>query len=158
LGSSCDNIFGFQAEVNKMKKKSYPDTGNWKTSSYNKCAREGADATVKDYEKQCIGDDSSLCVELGETAAEIIVYSNVCPQGYSPSRYQNYKKTCRQVAYGICQGAIQTKMNEQCSKSAASQWKSTSKLNQLMDMCEGQVDSMTNNGREEEDEFEFTMN
>jgi hypothetical protein len=48
-------------------------------------------------------------------------------------------------------------MNQQCSRIAQTKWSNTIKLSQLMGMCASQVDnSMTNNGGEEEDEFEFT--
>jgi hypothetical protein len=140
-----------------MKTRNYPDTGNWKTKSYNQCARDGADAAVKAIEKECLNDDSSQCTDLGETAAEMIVYNNVCPGQYA-AKHTNYKQTCRKVAYGVCQGAIPTKIAQQCSTRDAAKWKSTSQLSKLMDMCKGQVNNMTPSSEEEEDELEFVMN
>jgi hypothetical protein len=156
-GSDCSNAFGLQKNVNRMKTRNYPDTGNWKTKSYNQCARDGADAAVKAIEKKCLNDDSSQCTDLGETAAEIIVYNNVCPGQYA-AKHTNYKQTCRKVAYGVCQGAIPTKIAQQCSTRDAAKWKSTSQLSKLMDMCKGQVNNMTPSSEEEEDELEFVMN
>ena len=38
---------------------------------------------------------------------------NVC-DGYSTTKHQDYTQTCREVAYGICKGAIKDKIKQQC--------------------------------------------
>ena len=121
-----------------MKDTLYPaNTGNWKLQAYNECARDyGVDPVVSDIEDGCLGDDNSQCIDLGETAASIIVYENVC-NIYASAKH-NYLQDCRNVAYGICEGSILNKIQQQCPQNSVP----TSELSELMDMCEDQVNSM----------------
>jgi len=138
--SDCDNIWNLPSSADAMKDNLYPlNTGNWKVDAYNGCARDyGVDPRVAEIEEQCLGNDPDQCIELGETAASIIVYANVC-DGYSATNHQDYLQTCRDVAYGICEGSSDQKIKEQCIPN----WPvSTGKLSQLMGMCEDQVNSM----------------
>ena len=88
------------------------------------------------------GASPGLCIALGETAASIIVYTNVCDE-YSTAKRQDYPQTCREVARGICKGAINDKIKQQCPDKLPV---STTELNFLMGMCVEQVDSMTGGG------------
>mmetsp|Transcript_14805 Transcript_14805/g.32163 ORF Transcript_14805/g.32163 Transcript_14805/m.32163 type:complete len:137 (-) Transcript_14805:90-500(-) len=133
-----------------MSDRKYPrNPRNWRTKAYNKCARDGAEQQVQKIEKECLNDDSSQCEDLGETAAEIIVFANVCRPEFdeaSSQRNPDYKKTCRQVAYGICKGQISTKINKYCSDKRLS----STKMLRLQDKCKKQIDGMVR-----ADELEF---
>jgi hypothetical protein len=98
------------------------------------------DQVVAKYEKQCLENSPDECYDLGQAAAQMIAF-NYCPfsaQADATAYGQpNYKASCRSVAYGVCEGAIYGYVRDNgCSIS-------TSKLNQLQDECEDQVDSMT---------------
>ena len=136
---NCDNVWDLQTSADEMKDTLYPaNTGNWKLQAYNECARDyGVDPVVSDIEEGCLGDDNSQCIDLGETAASIIVYQNVCDK-YGATAYHNYLQDCRNVAYGICKGNILNKIQQQCPQNSVP----TSELSELMDMCEDQVNSM----------------
>ncbi len=137
-GSSCDNIWQLQQSANRMKRRNFPSNGgNWRTNAYNQCARSGVDTTVQGYERQCLNDNPQECLDLGETAAEIIVNNYGCTVG-AAYKSNNYKKTCRQVAYGYCQGQIPIKTQMWCSKIV-----SASDLIRLQNKCQTQVNSMT---------------
>ncbi len=143
-GEDCDNVWDLQQRANKAKRRNYlRNPRNWRDQAYNRCARDGIDAQVKRIEKECLEDDSSQCEDLGETAAEIIVFDNVCTPDFSSSSYghhpPNYKKTCREVAYGICEGNISSTAREYCRDTRVS----TSRLRSLQDKCEDQVNKMT---------------
>jgi len=141
-GSDCGNIFGFQKQVDRNVKKNYPQSSNWRTDSYNRGARSGADEVVTKYEKKCLEDNPDECTDLGNAAAQEIAYDycqKAAPYGSRP----NYKKTCRQVAYGICEGGVQKNVQSSCNKKLT-----TSELRNLQTKCRGQVNSMTG-GRED---------
>jgi hypothetical protein len=125
-----------------MKDTLYPanKADSWQVQAYNECARiYGVDPRVAEIEEGCLGNDSSQCIDLGETAASMIVYESVCGTYVAPYTHHDYLEDCREVAYGICEGDIHNKIQEQCSD----MWPvSTSELSQLMDMCEDQVNSM----------------
>jgi hypothetical protein len=125
-----------------MKDTLYPanEADSWQVQAYNECARiYGVDPRVAEIEEGCLGDDSSQCIDLGETAASMIVYENVCGRYVAPYAHQDYLQDCREVAYGVCEGDIKSKIQEQCSD----KWPvSTSELSRLMGMCEDQVNSM----------------
>jgi hypothetical protein len=80
-GSDCGNIFGFQKKVDRDVKKKYPQSSNWRTDSYNRGARSGADEVVTKYEKKCLEDNPDECTALGDAAAQgefIYRVSRVC--------------------------------------------------------------------------------
>lgn len=96
---------------------------------------------VQEYESQCFNSNADECNDLGQAAAQIIAY-DYCPfsvaedepYGYS---MPNYEDTCRDVAEGICEGALYGYIRDNgCSIS-------TSALRNLQDDCGDQVDSMT---------------
>ena len=60
------------------------------------------------------GAHPGLCIALGETAASIIVCANKCLRWIFNDETPNYTQTCREVAYGICKGAIKDKIKQQC--------------------------------------------
>ncbi len=140
--SDCNKVWDLPTGAETMKNDLYPaNTGSWQTDAYNQCARDyGVDPQVAMIEKQCLGDDPDQCIDLGETAASIIVYQNVC-MTYSSANYQDYlQQICRDVAIDICEGSIAEKIQELCSSKYASI--TTITLSQLMGMCEEQVNSM----------------
>ncbi|KAL3815770.1 hypothetical protein ACHAXA_008820 [Cyclostephanos tholiformis] len=141
FNSDCSEVWSLPMSAEAMKNSLYPsNTGNWQTDAYNQCARDfGVDPQVAEIEKQCLGDDPDQCIDLGETAASIIVYQKVC-MTYNAANYQSYLQTCRDVAIDICEGSIHDKIMEQCS----GKWTSitTITLSELMGMCEDQVNSM----------------
>lgn len=137
-GSNCDNAWDLQNQANKKKKKSYPSSSNWKTDSYNECARDGIDAEVKKIEKRCFEDDSSQCTDLGKTAAEIIVKDNHCGPGGDTTSYSIYKKECKQAAYSICEGQIPSVADRWCPNKSLS----NSKIRNMQDKCRSQVNKM----------------
>lgn len=150
MDENCDNAWGLEEEANKEKDRKYPcKADNKEDQEYNDCARYGVDQQVQRIEKECFDDDPSQCQDLGETAAEIIVFANVNCSVASSSTYGNdepdYKETCREVAYGICSGYISTTINKYCSGSNVS----TSELLELQKKCEKQVDNMVGNGSDE---------
>jgi len=116
---------------------------------FNNCARDEIDKEVKRIEKECLEDDSSQCEDLGDTAAEIIVFDNVCSPMFDQAsssrrgKKKNYKRTCRKVAYGICEGQISRTIRSYCPDSRVS----TSKLRDLQRKCKQEVDEMTGEGK-----------
>lgn len=164
MDENCDNAWGLEEEANKEKERKYPcKADNEEYQEYNNCARAGVDQQVQRIEKECFDDDPSQCQDLGETAAEIIVFATVnCalasskefftaglgPGALSSSTYGNdepdYKEICLEVAYGICAGYISTTLNKYCSGSNVS----TSEILELQKKCEKQVDNMVGNSSE----------
>ena len=143
--NDCANAWGLTKSANRMKDRSYPSTArNPRDAAYNKCARDAIDKEVKKVEKNCLEDSSSECEEVGELAASVIVNTQVCNFGspYS-SGHHNYKKTCRAVATGICQGQITAKIRQSCPRDMPG----TRALLNLQNKCSGEVKSLTpNNG------------
>ena len=74
--SDCNKVWDLPTGAETMKNDLYPaNTGSWQTDAYNQCARDyGVDPQVAMIEMQCLGDDPDQCIDLGETAASIIVY------------------------------------------------------------------------------------
>jgi len=144
--NDCANAWGLAKSANRMKDRSYPSTArNPRDAAYNKCARDAIDKEVKKVEKKCLEDSSSECEEVGELAASVIVNTQVCNFGspYSSPGHHNYKKTCRTVATGICQGQITAKIRQSCPRDMPG----TSALRDLQNKCSGEVKSLTpNNG------------
>lgn len=138
-GSSCSNIWGFEDQVDYYVSDRYPtDTSNWRTNSCNEGVKVGAEQVVDKYDKQCL-ENPDECYDLGHAAAQMIAF-DYCPFSAADSTSYgspNYKKECRSVAYGVCEGAIYGYVRDNgCSIS-------TSKLGKLQDKCEDKVDSMT---------------
>ena len=141
--NDCANAWGLKKSANRMKNRSYPSTTrNPRDEAYNKCARDAIDKEVKRVEKKCFEDSSSECEEVGELAASVIVNTQVC--NFDSASYKhNYKKTCRAVATGICQGQITAKIRQSCPRDMPG----TRALRDLQNKCSGEVNSLTpNNG------------
>jgi len=144
-GSNCANVWGLEAEADKMKKKDYSEGGNWEEESYNECARDAVDAEVEKIEKTCLEEDSSQCVSLGNAAAEIVVKEYWCTPGsgaYGVPQAPDYKAECKKAATSICEGQIAAVANRWCPN----RYMSNSKLLDLQDECEDQVDDMVPGG------------
>ncbi len=69
-GSSCDNIWGFEDSVNRHIKRNYVDTGDWRTDSFNRGVRAGADQVVQQKQEKCLNDSPDECYDLGIAAAQ----------------------------------------------------------------------------------------
>jgi len=103
-------------------------------------ARAGANKVVFEQEKSCLEDTTDECTELGEAAAQEIAFE-FCPfdtsASFAPPSRPDYKEACREVASGICEGAVGNQVNNNgCSLT-------TSELLMLQDKCEYQVNLMT---------------
>ena len=142
--NDCNNAWGLEKSAKRMKDRSYPSTArNPRDAAYNKCARDAIDKEVKSIEKKCFDDSPSECEEVGELAASVIVNTQVCKSEHYYSKHNSYKKTCRTVATGICQGQITAKIREFCP----SDMPSTTKLRNLQNKCSEEVKNLTpNNG------------
>ena len=68
-GGDCASIWSFQNTVDDTVTSMYPDSGNWKTRSYNRGGRAGASQVVEKYEKKCLDDSPDECNDLGLAAA-----------------------------------------------------------------------------------------
>ena len=68
-GSDCGTVWSFQGTVDDTLAWMFPDSGNWKTRSYNRGARAGASQVVEKYEKYCLEDSPDECNEVGLAAA-----------------------------------------------------------------------------------------
>ncbi|KAL7478469.1 hypothetical protein ACHAW6_004235 [Cyclotella cf. meneghiniana] len=151
-GSSCDNIWGFEDSVNRHIRRNYVDTGDWRTDSFNRGVRAGADQVVQQKQEKCLNDSPDECYDLGIAAAQEIAF-NFCPFTSQTATFgnQNWKRQCREVATGVCEGAILNQVRANgCSMT-------TSQLRTEQNRCRGQVNRMTNNN-EGLDVVEVTRN
>lgn len=148
MDENCDNAWDLDDDANKKKNKKYPRKAeNRKDQEYNDCARDEVDKQVERIEKKCFDNDPSQCEDLGKTAAELVVKDNYeCSQahasGQSASKHTDYKKECRKVAYGVCEGHITSAVKTIC-RNRHEKVRSTSELRSLQTKCKKQVDRMT---------------
>eukprot|EP01083_Nonionella_stella_P155150 500845_1 len=140
-GADCSSAWNLQTGADKYKDIHYPENPpNPMDKSYNQCARMGVDHQVQLIEEERLHDSPDQCVALGTTAAEMIVFQNVCiPDWGSTTSVTDYKQECREVAYGVCRGQVPSKISQYCPDYSGS----TSDLANLMDMCEDQVDDLS---------------
>lgn len=144
MGGDCANAWrNFKTSINREIKNRGWNTsnGNWKTNSYNDGARKGMQEALDKYEKKCFHDSSDECIDLGNEAARMIAY-NFCG-GYSSSRYQSYRATCRQVAINQCKGQVYGNVRSQCGSQKSND------INRLQNQCSNQVKSMIGDKTEE---------
>jgi len=138
-GRDCDNALGLSGQMKRTKNSKYPDSGNWRTKSYNECARDGVDAQVKKIQKKCLEDSSAVCTDLGKAAAAHVVKDNFCtPAGATARKRTNYKKQCKEAADAICQGQISTVIDKWCPK----QKLRNSVRRDMQSKCRRQINSM----------------
>ncbi|KAL7503939.1 hypothetical protein ACHAXN_001657 [Cyclotella atomus] len=131
-GSDCGFIFSFEDEVDDfLQIKCSDDT------PYCRGMDAGAGSVVLKYEKICLQDSPDECIALGQAAAQEIAFE-YCPFDASSSFARpDYKETCREVATGICEGAVGGQVKDNgCSIS-------DNNLARLQKKCENQVNSMT---------------
>ena len=88
----------------------------------------------------------SNCV-LNFAIASCAVIDDVCTAPASIPMNGGYKRACRQVAYGICQGRISQEIRSYCPQ----EMPDTRGLANLQNKCRSYVDDMTNN----EDDIEL---
>lgn len=67
MGSDCGNIWDFQSDVNSMKGWAFPDSGNWRTRSYNRVACSGVCAIR--YNELLANLNASLTFEIMRLAS-----------------------------------------------------------------------------------------
>jgi hypothetical protein len=140
--NDCNNAWDLKNSAKRMKDRSYPSTArNPRDAAYNKCARDAIDKEVKSVEKKCFEDSSSECEAVGELAASVIAQTQVCKFDQPYSARHNYKKTCRTVATGICQGQITAQIRKSCPRDMPG----TRALRDLQNKCSGEVKSLTGN-------------
>lgn len=140
MGQNCDDAWNLEDTADDLKE-NYPENpSNWKEKSYNECARDAIDAELKAIEKECFEDNSDQCTDLGEAAAEMIVFSQVCAVANSQNTHgqPDYKAACREMAYDICKGQISSVIDDYCPEDMPS----TSGLRKLMKECPDQVDEL----------------
>lgn len=140
-GSDCGYIFSFEDDVENDVSENCSAN-----SSFCRGVRAGATSVVRYYEKQCLQETPDECVDLGEAAAQEIAF-DFCPfdasASFAPPSPPDYKETCREVATGICKGALKDQVSDNgCSIS-------NNDLKDLQDKCEHQVDMMTGGGDDE---------
>lgn len=142
LGGDCANAFGFNDRVQQEIRRR-----NWhrRGSRFNRGARQGMNEIVQKYEKKCLHDRPDLCIELGETAADIIAFDHCNPNSGSASSFQNFPRNCRDVGTNQCQGSMNDRVRRHCGSRA-----NTSTLLSLQNSCRRQVNRLTRNNSNEE--------
>ena len=123
FNNDCTNALDrrFTQDVNSMRDKKFSTARNWKQHQYNKCGRDAIKKDLDRIGKKCRDSSHAAkdCNELGMAAAEDIVKdSGVCPShngyGASHNNLKKFRRECRSVAYGQCEGYI-SKAFEKCS-------------------------------------------
>ncbi len=106
---------------------------------------------VEEKRRQCLHDDPSECMDLGNTAADIIAYDH-CKIGRSGGMSHDYNRSCKQAAITRCGGAIYDKVRDACGES------NTDVLNDLAAKCPRQVTDLIGGRMDyEEDSYSSTM-
>lgn len=148
LGDDCANAFGFNDLVQQeIRRRNWHRSGNnFRQRAFNQGAREGMNEIVQKYEKKCLHDSPDLCIELGDTAADIIAFDHCRPNsGSSASSSQNFPRNCRDVGTNQCQGSMNDRVRRHCGSRA-----NTSTLLSLQNSCRRQVNRLTRNNSNEE--------
>lgn len=148
-GSDCVDAWSIDDTGKQIKRRNYPENPrDWKQKSYNQCARKGVDAMVEQIKKECLNDSTDQCEDLGEAAAEGIVFENVCIPMFDSqaagNKKPNYKKTCKKVARGICKGDISRKIKKYCPDDKVN----ANKLERLMGKCKSEINSLVDGADE----------
>ncbi len=91
---------------------------------------------VKEKERRCLHDDPSECIDLGNTAADMIAYDHCKIAGIS-SIGRDYRPSCKQAAITRCGGAIFDKVRNMCGAP-----NDTRVLNDLAAKCSRQVTNL----------------
>lgn len=140
LSANCYNVWDLERLTEELIDEMYSDNSDWQQESFNTCAINAVHDEVERIEQLCLENDSSQCIELGNTAAELVVQSNWCTPGYfTPFTIgPDYKANCKEAATSICEGQIPNVASRWCP----GQTMSTSQMLDLQDRCEEQVDSM----------------
>lgn len=134
----CSNIWSLSNDADKQLTRGTFKTDNKRdaprTKLYKEGGRAGVKEQVKELEKQCLQNPDE-CILLGESAAQALAYE-YCGQakGYA---YQNYKKTCREIAINTCKGSINTEIYNTCQKSPSS-----SELLKWQKKCTHKIDDL----------------
>ena len=160
FNNDCNNALDrrFTQDVNRMRDRKFnPDNArNWKEREYNKCGRDAIKKETDKIGKKCrnSGQAAKDCNELGEAAANNIVHdAGLCHRfGATNNNLKKFRRECRSVAYGQCQGAINRSIRSCGGKS-----QSLRKQSQLQKKCKDEVDRMTDN-RHGEEYLDFMYN
>ena len=126
---------------------------NWKERARNECGQKAIKSELDRIGRQCRDSSKAAddCNDLGEAAASIIVKdSDVCPARYgaqnhgsSSNNLKKFRRECRSVGIGSCQGSIRDKAKD-CGASL-----STSEQSRLQRKCKDEVNRLTGNGDDE---------
>jgi len=140
--ADCMNSWYLEGEANELIDREFSDNSNWQKESYNECAIKAVRSEVASIEQACLAADPSQCIDLGNTAAEIVVERNWCEPAiatpYGVNDEPNYKAECKELATNQCKGMIYGVTKVWCYY----QTPSSHELKELQDKCEDQVDSM----------------
>ncbi len=151
MGGNCADAWGdFERRVRRdIRDRGWDGDGrNWRERSFNQGARAGMNDVVKEKERRCLHDDPSECIDLGNTAADMIAYDHckvVRPMGIR----NDYKRSCKKAAITRCGGAVYDKVRNMCGAP------NTRVLNRLTNRCEKQVTDLIG-GRMEEEEGSYS--
>ena len=145
MGNDCANAWkDFETRINReVRDRGWDRSGNWRTQAFNEGAKAGMQKVLQEKSKQCLHDSSYECIDLGNEAARIIAFRYCHPNLYSTNNINKWKKECRDVAIGQCQGQVATKLIDDCGLP------NTSTLKTLQNNCSDQVKTMIGEYTEE---------
>jgi len=158
FNNDCNNALDrrFTQDVNRMRDRKFnPDNArNWKEREYNKCGREAIKKETDRIGKKCRNSHHAAkdCNELGKAAADNIVHAaGLCHRfGATSNNLKKFRRECRSVAYGQCQGHITRSIKDCGGKS-----QSLREQSKLQKKCKHEVDRMTDNRQGEEEYLDF---
>ena len=116
LGRNCASAWNdFQSRVNRrISNNGWNSSGNWRTKSFNRGAREGMNQVVTERENECFRDSSDECDELGNEAARILAFDH-CGRVSGMSGGRNrWRRICRDEAITQCRRRISRSVNNEC--------------------------------------------
>lgn len=140
MGSDCANAFGFNQRIRQeIRRRKWNRSGrDSRETAFREGARAGMNEIVAKYEKKCLHDSPDECIELGDTAADIISFNHCRPNRFRATKRNNFAANCRKVGTGQCQGSVVSRVRQYCGSSP-----DTRKLRDLQNQCQGQVHRLT---------------
>mmetsp|Transcript_5469 Transcript_5469/g.13713 ORF Transcript_5469/g.13713 Transcript_5469/m.13713 type:complete len:223 (-) Transcript_5469:143-811(-) len=165
FAGNCQNALdrSFTRDVNRVRDRRFSSDNarNWRERAYNECARNAIKGELDRIGRKCrnSGQAADDCNDLGKEAARMIVRddgqcrergSRASSNRRQSNNLKKFRRECRSVAYGKCQGFIRDAIDE-CGGSRPS----LRVQSRLQDKCRRQVNSMT--GRENDVDLADTM-
>jgi len=151
FNNDCNNALDrrFTRDVNRIRDRKFPSNPrNWRDRARNHCARKAIKNELDRIGRQCrnSGQAADDCNELGSTAATIIVNdSGFCrnnrgtrgaSRGFG-NNLRQFRRECRRVGVGSCQGSILNAARECGARLNLSQ------QSQLQGRCRREVNRLT---------------